>query len=847
MKRNSCLKTVLILFITLFLYKTSFSQVKSPEEYIGFPVGADYKLADWKQIKGYFNHLGAESDRIVIKNIGKTVHNNQMFAAFISSSGNLKRLDRLKKLQKEIATGHKENPGAVKKMITDGVSVVFINCAIHSTEIGSSQMSMELAYELCIKNSRDIEEILNNTLLILIPSANPDGINIVSDWYKKSLKTKWEGSSPPELYHHYAGHDNNRDWFMLMLPETRNLTKLLYQEWFPQIVYDIHQMGNRGPRFFTPPFYYISNPNLDPLILRSIMLIGGHMTTSLAAAGFTGIATEYGFDTWWHGGFRTAPYFHNMIGILSEAASVKIASPITQKIEDLRGSRRGLPSVQTGSTNFPEPWKGGKWSLRDIIDLEKNASYTILRLAARYKDMWIKNMYQMGRKNIKKGKHEPPFAYLFPPGQRDKDNLYSLMEILDFQGADISRAEKSFTADGRKYPPGTFIVYLSQPFRTNVKTLLEKQVFKGKRLSPGGPMESPYDATGWTLPYLMDLVSFKVDSPFIAETRLIKDFTPENKNIKFSGNFIIIPAGQNRLYQTVNRLLPDKNEIRMFHKPYKDYKPGTVYFKNSKNAQNHIKELLKKHHLEFFTGEIPISRAGKRINLPRLAIYQSYAANMDEGWTRRILDEYEFKYTVIHDGDIRKGGLSKDFDAIILPSQSPQRIIKGRSSKTYPDEYSGGIGKVGVSCLKEFVEAGGTLITFNYSCDLPVKEFYLPAENILKGLPSKEFFGPGSIVMGISDPDHPVTFGLNREIPLFFSHGRAYSLSGGTSIIKYPAGDPLLSGYIHKPEKLSGKTALAECSIGKGKCILFGFRPQNRAQTWGTFLLIFNSIYYSSM
>src|SRR4029079_1040694 len=361
----------LILFIASFS-ATSFAQrsapqsIPSPKSVLGFTPGDDRTIAGWSQITDYFKRLDRASDRVLVQTLGQSTLKRPMIVAFISARENILALPKYKDIQQQLADPRKViNDLQRDRLFANGKTVVAISCSIHSTEIVASQMSMQLAYELATAQDAETRDILQNTILLLIPSTNPERIDIVAHWYSKTLGTPYEGREPPELYHHYAGHDDNRDWFMLNLKETQLITRLLWQEWFPQIVYDVHQQGSNGSRFFIPPFYDPPNPNISPLLLRQVGLIGHKVAADLQAAGFKGVLTNALYDTWWHGGFRTAPYFHNSIGILSEAASARLMTPSTVTTEQLaRSSTRGMRNATEVTTNFPDPWLGSTWHAR---------------------------------------------------------------------------------------------------------------------------------------------------------------------------------------------------------------------------------------------------------------------------------------------------------------------------------------------------------------------------------------------------------------------------------------------------------------------------------------------------
>jgi len=842
-----------ILF-TLFI-NFAFAQ-PSPESQLGFAIGADRKLADWNEIIRYFNTLDKNSERVQMVELGKSTEGRPLVFAVITSPKNFARLDDLLNIQRKLADPRQVHADSLASYLRRGRTVVMINCSIHSTEIAASQMAMELAYKLTSGNDALTQEILDNVVLLLSPSSNPDGIQLVVDWYKKYLGTPHEGSSPPWLYHPYAGHDNNRDWFMLNLVETKLITAVLYQKWFPQILYDVHQMGDKGPRFFFPPFYEVSNPNIDPILLRSIMQIGGHVTTDLAAQGFTGIATEWTFDTWWHGGMRSAPYFHNSVGLLSEAASVKLATPVEIKFDEITGAGRGLSNARDFQTNFPEPWKGGWWHLRNIVDLELTASYSLLTLAARYRDQWLHNFYRLGQRAVEKGKKDLPRAYIIPSSQHDAAAAQKLLDLMLLQGTEILRAKKDFIADGANYPAGTFVIDLAQPYRNNVVALFEKQKYPEKRRYPGGPLEQPYDVTGWTLPLQMgveyfssvqeikDLVADTINAFKPPATRqFIATSVPREK----SDQFIISPNSLDA-YKLVNRLLK-KNQSVVWNRDKSPEKNlllvQTDFDALTKAAQNLSVNIAT---------ATAVNNNGNAMKLkrPRIGIYRSYVATADEGWTRFVLDEFEFEYKTLEDGDLRRGEFITQFDAIIFPDQRDSTILLGRRSRDddedrkYPAEFTGGIGNLGFNHVHRFVEQGGTLLAFDSATRLFIRHWALPVVNELDGVKATEFSAPGSLFRGIVDTNHPIAFGMPRETTLFFSNSGAFSVREGRTIVKYPLQNPLLSGWLQGEAKLQGKSALAEIPFGRGRVILFGFRPQHRGQTYATFKLVFNSLWYAA-
>jgi hypothetical protein len=423
--------------------------IPSPQAVRGFTPGNDRTIADWKEITDYFAHLDRSSDRLTVRNLGESTGGRPLFVAFISAPENIRDLDKYKEIQGKLADPRRVQTEVEReRLIQNGKTVVSISCSIHSDEIVASQMSMQLAYELVTTEDEETREILQNTILLLIPSPNPDGVQLIADWYRRTLATPFEGKSPPEIYHTYAGHDNNRDWFMLNLRETQIITRLFWKEWFPEIIYDVHQQGQASSRFFVPPFYDPANPIIPPLLLRQVGLLGHKIAADLEARGAPGVITNAVYDTWWHGGFRTAPYYHNSIGILTEAASARLMSPVTITREQLqRSTSRGMPSALQAATNFPSPWPGGLWRPRDIMQMEMIAARAVLSMAAKYRAGYLLNFYNLNSESTKAPLRDyEPLAYLIPAGQGRDENVAKMIHMLVSQGVEVYRLERELHA-----------------------------------------------------------------------------------------------------------------------------------------------------------------------------------------------------------------------------------------------------------------------------------------------------------------------------------------------------------------------------------------------------------------
>ena len=846
------------------------AQLMTPEEVLGFQVGSDYQVAGWQTVSDYMRHVAANSDRILVDALGKTTEGNDLLMLLISAPENLENLARYQEIQRALATSTKSE-AALNAFAQEGKAVVLINCNLHSTEIASSQMSMEFVYQLATEDTPEIKAILENVIILLIPSANPDGLNIVVDWYNRTVGTPYEGSEIPWLYHKYTGHDNNRDWFMLTQVETQLLTRVLYEEWFPEVVYDVHEMSYRGPRFVIPPYFEPVNPNIPPLLQRTLSLIGAQLAFDLTSDGFTGVLSSAVYDTWWHGGFRTVPYRHNMVGILTEAARVEIATPIFQPHHTLKGYRRGLDQYAL-RTNFPEPWPGGWWRLRNIVDYEKAAALSILGFVAEHRVMLKTNFYKMGLDAIAKGENEPPRAFLIPTQQRDLHTTLKMLDILKRGGVQIHQANAPFTADGVEYPADTYVVLMSQPFRAHAKDLLEVQHYPERRPSPESPPERPYDIAGWTLPLQMGVRTVAVVHPFEADlTRLptiprvqgTLDGTLEPTGYLFENRTNVETIFLNHLF---NAKLADNSPKYKLHRARRDVEiagktlpKGTILIKTTEPPLQQLREigtLASEFGIRIHTDETldaqTVSRTFISLRAPRLGLYKPWTANMDEGWTRWVLDTHEFNYNSLTNAEIRAGDLAARYDAIILPDLGASGILNGHAAGKLPPEYTGGIGTEGLANLRSFVETGGTLICLNRATELPMKYFGLSENGIVNVVAKNNqpnenaFFCPGSLLRVRIDTNHPIGHGLDSEMAIFFKSGPVFDGVRGDSkaVATYPEFNPLMSGWLEGEKRIRQKVALLETPLGNGRVILFGFKPQHRGQSYGTFKLLFNAIYY---
>jgi hypothetical protein len=668
-----------------------------------------------------------------------------------------------------------------------------------------------------------------------------------------------------------------------------------------------------------PPFFDPPNPNIDPVILREVASIGMRMSVNLTAAGFKGVVSNSTYDTWWHGGLRTAPYYHNQVGLLTEAASAKIATPMDIKRNQLRSPTRGLQNPLQTATNYPVAWEGGSWRPSDILRMELVTTRTALEEASVYRQSFISNFVEAGSRAIEAGKNEGPVAYVVPAGQHDGPAAARMINILIDQGVEVHRSKSAFRIGDRQYGAGSYVIKMAQPYRSNVKCLFEAQHYPDRRVYPGGPAEPPYDVAGWTLPMQMGVDYVAVDRNIDADLERADESAPaapQAARAPAAGPFYF-SAETDNAFLLVNELEKEPQRYRVYRLlkaanfNSKSYPEGGFFVETAQvgdlgapGSNTLVKTgagvSLIDHAARLGVAVESISRLDgqsgfREILAPtKLGLYKSWSPSMDEGWTRWVLEQFGFDYTSITDADIRAGNLDSRFNVIILPDQSADQITRGNRAGSYPEEYTGGIGEAGIDNLKRFVEAGGTLVCIDSASELALQNFKLPVKNLLDGLGRDKFYAPGSIFRVTVDTTHPLGFGMPGEADVYFisstrrgrqgpasdtsgSPGRTEGQSGAPArrpeqeaalessedgpglqvrafafevedpakariVARYADGDPLRSGWLLGPGYVAGKGALVDAAMGKGRVVLFGFRPQHRAQTWGTFKFLFNSI-----
>ena len=788
--------------LALVLVSRAVAAVPTPESHFGHKIGVDYELLDWDKVVSYFQALEKSSDRIKFMELGKTVEGRPQIAAVISAPGNIRNLEHYRDIQMRLADPRKTPAEEAARLFGEGKAIVMITCSIHATEVASTHTAVEFAYRLLTEDDNPkFKAILDNVILLLEPSQNPDGVDIVTRWYRKTRGTPWEGTSPPELYHHYVGHDDNRDWYIFTQPETRN-TAALENKWHPEIVYDVHQMGENQARLFVPPWMDPVDPNIDPILASLCNMIGTGIATDLYAAGKTGIALNGVYDFWTPA--RQYQAYHGGARILTESASAKLATPITLTADQITSNALGY-NPRERSWNYLVPWMGGTWHLRDIIDYQSIAWESLLYQTAIKRSEMLRYFYDINKNNVDR---KTPFAFVIPARQRDPGAAKKMLDTLAMGEIEIDRASERFSADGKDYSAGSYVVSMHQPFSGWAKTLLERQDYPDLRIYPGGPPKRPYDVTAQTLPMLMGVETDTVKDSFQAALQRATDYSFDLDHAKPAGGWAA-------------------SDVSSWKEVAKVWKSGKPVYRDPATG-------------DFYAA----SAAGrKEIPAPRIGLYQAYVPSMDEGWTRWLFDEFGLPQNKLGNADITAGHLREKFDAIVIPDQSRQTIEQGYRENQMPPEFSGGLGDKGAAALKEFVEQGGTLVLLNHAADY-ARDLGVAAKNVLEGVASKDFYSPGSLLNVTLDTKSALAYGMPAGITLWSEGSPAWEAPGDEVVARYPAKGVLASGWLLGEKYLTGKAALLDVAMGSGHVIMFGMRPQYRGQSYQNFKLLFNALVY---
>jgi hypothetical protein len=905
------ISTVLILFAAAGLLPAQEPSpptpvITTPKEALGFNVGDDYQVASYTQLEAYWKKLASESDRMKLVDIGRTAEGRSQYMAIVSSPENLKHLARYKSIAKKLARAE-GGPTDAGQLSREGRAVVWIDGGLHANETVGSQQLIETVYQLLSRTDEETMRLLDDDIVLCV-NANPDGQEMVANWYmreKDPLKRSLDNL--PELYNKYAGHDDNRDFFMSNMPETTNMNRQLFMEWFPQIVYDHHQTGPAGAVVFMPPFRDPFNYHLDPLVPLGVEMAGAAMHARLVAESKGGSAMRTGatYSTWWNGGLRTIAYFHNMIGILTEI----IGNPTPMNIAL-------VPEKQLPSGDWPLPIAPQKWHYRQSIDYEIANNYALLDLASRYREKFLFNIWRMGMNSVEKGgadswtvtprriealkaaapgsagrtnvtvivpsnlydtvlhdrNFRDPRGYIIPSDQADFPTAVKFVNALLKNGITVTQSTAAFVVNGKRYPAGSFVVRTAQAFRPHILDMFESQDHPNDFRYPGGPPIPPYDITGWTLALQMGIAfdriqdAFdgpfaKVDGPASAPRAAVQG--PESP----AGWFI--SHRQNDSFIVMNRLLRAHCDVywmkRAAEADRQETGSGAVWVPASPTARRILE--TGANQLGVAAYGMPSTPAGEAMKLRpvRIGLYDQYGGLMPSGWTRWLFEQYEFPFEPVYPQTLDAGDLKSRFDVLVFPDAAIRAGLPGAPALiNIPDEYKTTTGRVSraktVPQLRKFLEAGGDVVTIGSSTSVaellgvPVKDHLteMGADGKERALPRDRFYVPGSLLKVSVDNTNPLAFGMPDKVDVFFENSPVFRLPPDaarkhTSAVAWFAGPAVLdSGWAWGEQYLNGGTAVAEASVGQGKVVLLGPEVAFRGQPHATFKFLFNSLYYGT-
>lgn len=845
--------------------------IATPEAFFGFQLGSERNIARWDKIVEYFYLLNAKSDRVRVICMGPSTDGQPFLLAIISSPENLQDLELLREINAQISDPRGLSESKIKSLVSKGRVVVCQSMSLHASEISATQMAPELAYDLITGTDLETQQILENTIFLMVPCFNPDGQIMVTDWYNEYVDTEFEGTAMPWLYHRYCGHDNNRDAFMLNLVESQYMARLMFEDWHPQIFQDHHEMGTYGARLFLAPYCEPIHPHGDPLIWRELSWYGAHMAYKLEEAGTEGVITGAIFGGWAHLGFHWMGNYHNTTSMLTESATARLATPIYIHPHQLGGegsaTLRHMPHYKP-QTNFPNPWPGGWWSVRDMIEQQLIASKAVLHLAAQYRETVLTNSVHKALRQTARGAEDASAGIVIRSDQHDPLTVLTMLNKLQRQGIDLYRMRTRMVMGQCTYPSGTYFIPMNQPKRGVIKSLLERTIFPDDawtRFQDGTP-NPPYDTVTDTMAEMMGVEVEQCPVPS-SELNLEKrslvsvsePICPGGQVMEDTGHGYLIDPRVNQGYHVVNQLLAAGAVVKRLPDAVsageQNLPAGAFLVTDAAGRDLHA--MAGDTGVSFLGLPAPVKTMPQDMLPARTGLYRRYwGGNMDEGWTRLVLEQFAFPFETLWDDRVLAGDLEEQFDVIILPDDTADMIVGGDEAiekrlqnRPVPEHYWSGIGESGVKNVKAFVEAGGTLITLNGACAFAIEKLGLQISDVTTGLSRKEFFCPGSTLRLKTQSSHALAFGMAEDLLGLCWNSPAFAVQPShynhlyDVVVSYPEHEIRQSGWLIGEQHLAGKAAMVCVSYGEGRVILYGLRPQFRAQTHGTYKLLFNALY----
>ena len=870
--------------------------VTTPEQRFGHEIGADYQLVNYTELYEYFQTLAGESDRMTVEDIGLTEEGRPQIMAVITSPANRANLERYREISERLARAEGVSEDEARRLAQEGKAVIWIDGGLHASEVLGAQQLIELVYRMVTRSDPETLRILDEVILLAV-QVNPDGMELVSNWYMREpepLQRRTEDL--PVLYQKYAGHDNNRDFYMSALAETTNINRVLFQEWFPQIVYNHHQTGPSGTVMYAPPFRDPPNPNFDPLILTGLDAIGAAMHGRFVSEGKGGTTMRSGgsYSTWWNGGLRTTPYFKNMIGLLTET----IGNPTPIQIPF-------RPERQLPQGDLPLPVEPGEWHFSQSIEYSQTANWAVLDYAARNRDHLLFNIWRMGMNSIERGskdtwtvlpfeteaaaaalgarragtaadyrrllqapQNRDPRGFVIPSDQADFSTATKFVNTFLKNGVEVHRATADFAIGRDSYAAGSYVVKTDQAFRPHVMDMFEPQQHPNDFQYPGGPPIAPYDNAGWTLAFQMGVEFDRILDGFDGPFELIEGLADINAGaVTGSGaSGYVFDHRNNNAFLAVNRLLADGGQVAwLLDAPVGvDLPEGAFYVAANQVDPGELEALASEIGVDFQAVAAPPGET-LRLRRPRLALWDQYGGSMPSGWTRKILEDFGFDFEVVYAAEIAAGDLRSRFDVLILEDGAVPPPTGGRDygspsdPSRVPTEYRDRIGSItavrGVPEILDFARAGGTVIAvgtsswLGYYAGLPLSDHLV--ENG-RSLSAEEYFTPGSVHSLKIESDSPLTHGLEDRLDVMISHSPLFDLEPGAEALGvkrlgwFDTDRPLRSGWAWGQERMQGGTALIEAELGDGELFLFTPRITFRSQSHAAFPLLFNGIFYGS-
>ena len=891
-ERTSFSVSMVALSIVLAGTACTQNQVTSPEEQFGFEIGTDYELINYEELHEYWIKLAGESDRMVLDTLGLTEEGRPHIQAIITSPDNHRNIDRYREISRRMAKAEGVSPSEALELAEEGKAIVWIDGGLHATEVLGAHQLTELVYRMNANSDDETLRILNDVIL-LATHANPDGQSLVSNWYMRH-EDELERSTAgvPVLYNKYAGHDNNRDFYMAALAESQNMNTSAYRVWYPQILYNHHQTGPAGTVMFAPPFRDPPNHYLDPLIMTGLDQVGSamHQRFVLEGKGGTTMRSGASYSTWWNGGLRTTPYFKNMIGLLTET----IGHPTPIEIPF-------IPDRQMPHGDLPLPVEPGIWHFRQSIEYSQTANWAVLDYASRNSDHLLYNIWQMGTNSIERGnidtwttypfeidalaetvqrgtrddweralrkpEDRDPRGFIISSEQRDFLTATKFVNTLLYNGVDVHRATADFTVEGQSYPAGSYVVKTAQAFRPHVLDMFEKQEHPNDFPYPGAPPTAPYDNTGWTLAWQMgvdfDRISEGFDGPFEVIDEIIS--TPPMGTITGQENATgYLVDHINDAFIAVNRVLAAGGSAYWYIDDMvaegQSFGEGAFYLEIDRAS---IEGLAEEKGLNFVGVANPPAGSSMELSPVRIGLWDQYGGSMPSGWTRMILEDFEFDFDVLYPPDFDNADLN-EYDVLVfedgaIPATTGGGRGGGPDPATIPEEFRGRIGQVTIDQtvprILDYVRGGGAAVTIGTSTSLATHAG-LPISNHLveNGVPlsREKYFTPGSVLDMKVEHVSPLTHGFGERANVLFSHSPTFRLSASAdpqrirTVGWYNTEDPLRSGWAWGEQYLVGGVGAIEADYGEGKLFIFGPKITFRAQPHGTFGFLFNSIYYGA-